>query len=382
MPWKVAPVSDLRFALIHHVESLKQPVALVCRQFGVSRKTAYKWLKRWRENSSQNSGAESLRDRSRRPRQSPGRTSQETEQSILDVRDRFGWGARKIRASLKNSGRPAPSIHTTNAVLKRHQRIAAGSPPPQPCQSFERSTPNQLWQIDFKGPLEVERQRVYPFSILDDHSRYLLSIEARNDVTMKTAWSFLWNAFAEHGLPDSILSDNAFSNLGQNRIGLSRFDSWLVRLHIRPLHGRPYHPQTQGKVERLHRTYLDEMLRHVRRDSLDHFNLDADRWRRETYNTQRPHEALGDLPPISRYLPSSRRRPDELPKPHYPDQAATRKVSSRGEISYQGYRILVGKGLEGESVRIDEQEHGWAIFYDWFQLRLLAHENLRRDTVL
>jgi transposase InsO family protein len=378
VPWKVHPVSDVRFAFLYQIQELHKPIAQVCREFGISRKTAYKWIGRSRSEPQ-----EPLKDRSRRPRSGPrNKTSSELEQEILAVRARYGWGARKIRAYLMQEKElQLPSINTVQNILHRHG-VLQREAPPKPIQTYERSSPNQLWQIDFKGPLEVERRRVCPLSILDDHSRFLLKVQVGPDLTMNTAWKFLWETFGEYGLPDAVLCDNAFSNRAQNDVGISRFDSWLVRLRIRPIHGRPYHPQTQGKVERLHRTYEDEMLRHVRRDTVQNFNLDADRWRREIYNTLRPHEALGDHPPISRFQPSLRRRPDTLPAPEYLSGAVLRKVSCRGEVSYKSYRILVGKGLDGETVEIREQEDGWSILYAEHRIRLLAPENLKLNTVL
>jgi len=377
VPWKVLPVSDVRFAFLYQVRELKRPIAQVCRDFGISRKTAYKWIERGRSDKPQ-----PLEDQSRRPRSSPRKTSPEIEQEILAVRTRFGWGARKIRAYLvQQKGLALPSINTVQTILHRYGCLIREAPP-KPLQTFERPLANQLWQLDFKGPLEVERQRVCPLSILDDHSRFLLKVQAGPDLTMNTAWKLLWDTFGEYGLPEALLCDNAFSNRSQNDVGLSRFDSWLVRLQIRPLHGRPYHPQTQGKVERLHRTYDEEMLRHVRRDTVENFNQDAERWRREIYNTIRPHEALGDQPPISRFQPSRRSRPAVLPVPEYPTGAVLRKVSCRGEVSYKSYRILVGKGLDGETVEIREQEAGWAILYADHPVRLLAPEHLKLNTVL
>jgi len=373
VPWKVPPVSDVRFAFLYQVRELHRPVPQVCRDFGISRKTAYKWIERSRSDKPQ-----PLDDHSRRPRNCPRKTSPEIEQEILAVRARFGWGARKIRAYLiQQKGLALPSINTVQTILHRHGCLIREAPP-KPLQTFERPLANQLWQLDFKGPLEVERRRICPLSILDDHSRFLLKVQAGPDLTMNTAWKLL----GEYGLPEALLCDNAFSNRSQNDVGLSRFDSWLVRLQIWPLHGRPYHPQTQGKVERLHRTYDEEMLRHVRRDTVENFNQDAERWRREIYNTVRPHEALGDQPPVSRFRPSQRSRPAVLPVPEYPTGAVLRKVSCRGEVSYKSYRILVGKGLDGETVEIREQEAGWSILYADHPVRLLAPEHLKPNTVL
>src|SRR5262249_24915119 len=152
--------------------------------------------------------------------------------------------------------------------------------------------PNELWQLDFKGPVEVGRRRVSALSVLDDHSRYLLALRPCPDMTYATVQAALWDLFGEAGMPEALLCDNAFAARNTD-VGLSAFDAWLIRLEIRPLHGRPYHPQTQGKVERLHATLEAEIWPRARRDSPEHFAADLEAWR-PVYNAVRPHEALGD----------------------------------------------------------------------------------------
>ena len=293
MPWKVAPMSDIRFAFVHHILTGHRPVAEACRQFGISRKTGYKWLARYRQQPRQ-----ALVDRSRRPTRSPDRTPPRIEQAVLQVRDRYGWGAAKIHTVLADTVDELPSVRTVTRILRRHGRIRPPAEPRPADQRFQRSEPNQLWQIDFKGPLEVGRQRVIPLSLLDDHSRYLLALTPCHDVTTRTAWDVLWQVMGAVGMPEAVLADNAFGNNSKRRLGLSWFDARLVRCGIRPIHGRPYHPQTQGKVERFHGTLQRELWPRVRRDRLEHFAADLDAWRQSVYNTLRPHEALGQEPPI------------------------------------------------------------------------------------
>jgi transposase InsO family protein len=377
MPWKELPVSELRLALVHMVRTTHIPVAQACRHFGVSRKTAYKWLARYGHDPQQ-----TLRDRSRRPRGSPARTAADSEQRILEVRDRYGWGARKIRALLARQGQPVPSARTVHQVLARHQRVPAAQPEPQAWQRFERAQPNALWQLDFKGPVEVERRRVYPLVLADDHSRFLLALAPCLDLTMATAWEVLWQAFGTYGLPESLLCDHAFGTRGQNPLGVSWFEARLIRLDIRPCHGRPYHPQTQGKIERLNGTLERELWPRIRRDTLAHFAADLQHWRTAVYNVLRPHQSLGDQPPVLRWRPSPRARPARLPAVEYPAGADLRKVMNRGDISWHGYRILVGAGLEGEWVRVEERAHELAIWYAWKQVRLLATAQLQRGTIL
>jgi transposase len=374
MPWEVLPVSQVRLAFVHQVFSLGDSVAQACRKFGISRKTGYKWLIRYRHDV-----AQPLDDRSRRPHGSPARTDPAIEQAILTVRDRFGWGPRKIRACLLCRGEPCPSTRTVGAVLQRHGRIQPPTPTPGPVQHFERARPNELWQCDFKGGLEVERLRVYPFTVLDDHSRFLLALRSCLDQTMHSAWTVLWHLFGEVGLPESLLCDNAF---GTRQLGLSWFESQLLRLGIRTLHGRPYHPQTQGKVERLHGTLERELWPRVRRDTLDHFQHDLTHWRTTVYNPQRPHEALADRPPLTRWQPSPRPRPTTLPEVIYPPGSLLRKVSADGAVCWKSYRILVGRGILGQRVRVEERDDCVALYYGTTEIRCLPCRQLRRHCLL
>ena len=374
MPWRNAPVSEQRLVLVNLVEHLHHPVAQVCRQMGVSRKTAYKWLARYRAAPDQPLG-----DRSRRPRHQPRRTAAGIEAELVAARDAYGWGARKLRALLGSPGRTLPSIPTVHRVLQRHGRVHPRVPvPPPPLQRFERTGPNDLWQLDHKGPIEIGRQKRYPLTILDDHSRYLLAVEPCGDLAMATAWAVLWEVFAQAGLPAALLCDHAFAVKHEMPGTLCRFEAWLIRLGIQPLHGRPYHPQTQGKVERLHGTYEREMYRHVRRDCDEHFRADARAWR-QLYNRTRPHEALGDQPPITRWRISPRPRPDTLPAVAYPAGARLRVCDAKGEINYAGQRIAVGAGLAGEPLRLEEDAVELRVYYAWKKIRVIPAATLAGD---
>src|SRR5437868_1035406 len=347
MPWKGATVSEVRFAFVHQVEVLHVSVAAACRLFGISRKTGHKWLNRARCNPET-----SFSDLSRRPKHSPDRTAPDLEARMLEVRDRHGWGPRKIRALLaRDPALSVPSVRTVANVLSRNGRIQSRDPHRQTVQFFERPAPNDLWQCDFKGPIEVARTRVYPFAVIDDHSRFAIALRCAPDQSMASAWTILWDAFGEHGLPLSILCDNAFGSRTPHIPGVSWFESQLIRLGIHPIHGRPHHPQTQGKIERFNATLQLELWPTIRRDSFDHFNADLANWSAHIYSTIRPHEALGDLPPAVRWRPSPRKRPACLPSVEYPNGAVVRKVSTSGDVRWKSYRFLAGRGLVNQFVR-------------------------------
>jgi transposase InsO family protein len=378
MPWSTPVVSELRTAFVHAVRTAGRPVAQAARDFEISRKTAYKWLARFDQQRP-------LSDASRKPHRSPHRTSEALECAVLAVRDQYGWGPRKIHAFLTNNHQPAPPIRTLADILKRHQRVVTGpapAPPPIACQRFERAEPNELWQLDFKGWIEIQRARVSPLSILDDHSRFLLALCPCTDLTMSTAWNVLWNVFGEYGLPEAILCDNAFGTHTARRLGVSWFEARLLRLGIRPIHGRPYHPQTQGKVERFHGTLVREVYPRLDTTDLARFTAGLDHWRHGVYNALRPHEALGDQPPVTRWRPSARPRPRELPEVCYPPGSVLRRVGSNGLFHYRSARILAGHGLAGEPVRIEEADGCMVVFYTAKEIRRIPLDRLQQTSIL
>ncbi len=379
MPWKGAlTVSDVRQLFLEQLRTHTHSLAALCRQHGISRKTAYKWLRRF-----QQAGPPALHDRSRRPHHSPARTDSCLEQAIVQTHQRFHWGAAKIHAYLQAQKLPVPSITTVQAILTRRHLVATQHPPAEPVQRFEQPAPNALWQMDFKGPLEVQRTRIHPLSILDDHSRYLLTLVGCTTIRYEPIWAILWNLMGEIGMPEALLCDNYFnSRPAGGQVGLSWFDSQLIRLGIRPTHGRPYHPQTQGKVERLHRTLEAELWPDLDTSSLEALNRQFERWRSEVYNPLRPHEALGLQPPLRRYQPSTRRRPDRLPELDYPPGSLLRRVQSAGCISYHSCRILIGTGIAGQYVRLEERDGQLQVFYGDYPLRPIPLDQLKVHTTI
>jgi len=376
MPWSTPVVSELRTAFVHAVRTAKRPVAQAARDFQISRKTAYKWLARFDQQ-------QDLADRSRRPKTSPTRTATDLEAAVLGVRTTYGWGPRKIHAHLRNTNQAAPPVRTVAEILNRHGCVRpTPDPTPTEYQRFERPEPNDLWQLDFKGWVEIERLRVAPLTILDDHSRFLVALHVATNQTMATAWDILWAALGEYGMPRQVLCDNAFGSTVPHVPGVSWFESRLIRLGIRTLHGRPYHPQTQGKVERLHGTLVREVYPNIPRDTVANFTAALDHWRRAVYNPVRPHEALADQPPSTRWRPSPRPRPGQLPVVEYPPGSDLRTVGSSGDIRYRRARILAGRGIVGERVRVEETD-GWVdVYYADQRIRRIALDLLTKQGML
>ena len=247
-------------------------------------------------------------------------------------------------------------------------------------QRFEWKQPNQLCQMDFKTNLQIQRQRICPLTIMDEHSRYLLKVIGCENTRYPTAWSVHWNLMADVGMPGAILSDNYFGD--RARIGLSWFESRLIRLDISPVHGRIYHPQTQGIVERLHGTLRRELWPYIDTSTVNRFNSELECWRTNVYNTVRPHESLQMHSPITRWKPSRRQRPDSILPVEYPSGSILRKVHPAGCISYRNCRIQVGMGLAGQYVRTDESDGRQRVLYSWKQIRDLSLGSVKPDCLI
>jgi transposase InsO family protein len=245
-----------------------------------------------------------------------------------------------------------PSVSTVARILKRNGCIdPAAATTHQPCRRFERAKPNELWQMDFKGHFAMTRGgRCHPLTLLDDHSRYLLGLRACSEETTTVVRAHLTDIFRCYGLPEQILCDNGppWSGSGPE---LSALAVWLMRLGIRPIHGRPHHPQTQGKDERFHRTLKYELL--CRADWLDlpHTQPRFDAYRQD-YNHHRPHEALQLDCPVSRYQISSRPFPENLPVPQYHTGELVRRVKSKGEITVHNRFFYIGRAFIGLPVAL------------------------------
>ncbi len=340
---------DLRREFVELARHEGTNIRQLCRRFGITAPTGYKWLERYATE-----GEAGLADRSRRPHSSPHRTAPGIETLVLSVRAQFPtWGGRKIKAYLERHGHlPIPSPSTITRILERHGCLEEPTASRQgPFQRFAAVVPNDLWQVDFKGHFALETGRCHPLSILDDHSRYLLGLVACGNEQQGTVQAHLITAFERYGLPRRILSDNGSPWGTTGNGGSSALEVWLLQLGVALSHGRAYHPQTQGKVERFHRTLKAEVISGAPFPNLGSCQAAFDRWRVH-YNTERPHDALDLDVPISRYQPSPRTYPAQLPPIVYAPEEVIRVVKSDGFVAYRGGHYRVGRGLRGQRVSL------------------------------
>jgi transposase InsO family protein len=363
MPWKETTTMSLRTDFIHLAELEGANISRLCQRFGIRRKTGYKWLKRYWEG-----GESALADRSRRPHHSPRRSPEATEAAVADVRRKHpAWGGRKIKAYLERKGHSQlPSPSTITQILRRNQQIdPKEAAKHRPFQRFEREQPNQLWQMDFKGYFALEAGGYcHPLTVLDDHSRFLLALRACPNETHQTVREQLREIFRCYGLPECMLMDNGSPWGDDADSPYTILTAWLMRLDVQVSHGRPYHPQTQGKDERLHRTLQEELLCQVTLANLTDCQWYFDQWR-QAYNYERPHEALDLQPPCSRYQLSPRPFPDVLPPILYDTGDIIRKVDASGKISFHNRSFRVGKAFRYNPValRPTQTDGVYEVFY-------------------
>ncbi len=256
MPFRGVSLMDQRAAFVAAGSVEKANLRELFRAYGISPTTGYKWLDRAR-------GTTDLADRSRRPHRSPRRTAAELEAAVVAVRlEHPRWGGRKIHHFLKLEGVVAPPhANTVTGILRRHGLIdpteALGH---RAFQRFEHDAPNRLWQMDFKGHFPLAGLRCHPLTVVDDHSRYAVVLAAFTDERRHGVQSALEAAFRTYGLPERMLMDNGPPWGTDSEHRHTRLTAWLMRLGIGPVHGRPYHPQTQGKNERFNRTLKAELI--------------------------------------------------------------------------------------------------------------------------
>ena len=375
MALKVVTMADLRLEVLLEVERTGLTVTEVCRRYGISRQTYYRYRRRYLAE-----GLDGLEDRSRRPLHPANQIPVDLEVRICEMRkDHPRWGARRIRTELTRAGFDAPAISTTHQVLIRNGLVAVE--PPRRTRAdkrFERDIANDLWQIDATRVVLVDDTETWVVDLIDDHSRYLLAAIAGPRAAGDLAWDAFETAASRYGLPRQVLSDNGLIFTGRLHGVEVMFEKSLNDLGVEMVNSAPYHPQTLGKLERFHRTLKEWLQDEGPVFDLDHLQELLDGFRHH-YNRRRPHQGIGDATPAERYdteptepnviqLPT----PDEMTEPAYPQHAFIRKVGATGNIGFRGKLIQVGIRFAGSRVRVIEIERLVHIYHGDTLIRILT----------
>lgn len=350
MPWRTTDIMEQRIRFVVRASAAGRNLSALCREFEVSRPTGYRWLQRYKEAGR----VEGLRERSRRPQRSPCRTPAEVEEQVeAQHRRHYGCGAKKLQVHLAAAGIDLPVI-TIHRILRRRGLLRQGESLPTATGRFEYAAPNELWQMDAKGPMGRGAVSCVPLTVLDDHSRYVVSLTPLTGTQGAPVHAALVRAFETYGLPVGMLMDHGTPWWSTtNGYGLTWLSVALIEQGIRLHWSGIRHPQTQGKVERFHRTLQEAM---------DFVGV-PERWElwpdqlarfRQHYNEERPHEALGMQPPAARYRPSPRPYQPHPPEWIYDAGAPVRRLSSHGCLCWQSQYYFVCEALAGRFVQLDE----------------------------
>jgi transposase InsO family protein len=386
MPWKVSSVLKERVRFVTEWESQDWSLAELCRDYGITRRTGYKWLARY-----ELSGLAALEENSRAAHVHPNETSEEVQEMILELREKHTrWGARKIRAMLeRGAGRKeykVPATSTIGAFLKQYGLTVArkkrprAEPSPQPLAPAERA--NALWCIDYKGWFRTgDGKRCDPLTITDRYSRYLLRCQGVGAADTLHTRAVLEGAFQEYGLPERMRSDNGAPFGSNGRGGLTALAVWWMRLGIQPERIQPGRPQQNGSHERMHLTLGQETASPAAGSSRPQQQR-FDAFRQE-YNYERPHEGLQMSTPAEHYEPSPRPYPRRLSEPTYPGWEV-RSVSRSGQFKFSVKDVFVSHALAGQSIGLQplypDQERYWRVYFMKHDLGVLDGKTSRIST--
>lgn len=355
---------DQRVKFIAAVNDTDGSFRALCREFGISARTGYKWVARYEEF-----GPAGLEDRAPIPKRTPHATSVDVLARVVDLRKEHpSWGPKKLYAVLLGKGVEVPAPSTIGDLLKRHGLIAPRRrrvrTPPGVTPLAIGSQPNEVWCTDFKGHFALgDKQRCHPLTLTDHASRYLLKCEGLAEPTEAAVAPHFERAFREFGLPDVMRSDNGPPFASTALGGLSSLSVGWIKLGITPERIEPGQPQQNGRHERMHRTLKAEtasppmVTMTEQQRAFDRFRF--------IYNDQRPHEALDQKPPASRYDRSRRPMPSAPRSPEYPETMQTRRLDDHGRLAFLGHtRIPLTKLLAKEPVGLEPiDEQTWEVFY-------------------
>lgn len=352
MPWKTESVMDQRVEFVIRAKRGEESISELCREFEISRPTGYLWLKRYEEVGT----VSGLAERSRRPQRTPGRTAQALEQLVVQLRDEKGWGAPKLAKVLEGRGIKLGSA-TVHRILRREGRVVIEAEARKATTRFERGECNQLAQMDFKGEYTLSpEEKCYPLSFLDDCSRYLHGLWPLSSTGGAGVYRTLKAHFQAQGVPQALLMDHGtpwFSMTNQH--GLTWVAVWLIKQGVVLKYSGIGHPQTQGKVERFHRTLKARTKHRGEPATMAEWQHWAEEFRQE-YNHERPHEALGMKTPAEVYKPQNLRPYQEQPREWDYSGGVIKRLNTQGMLYYKGRNYFVSEALAHEQVRLDELE--------------------------
>jgi putative transposase len=366
MPWRELRAMSQKLEFVERAMKPGARMTVLCREYGISRETGYKWLKRYKRE-----GADGLEERSRRPHLSPVATAEEVVAEILALRDRYPRrGPKKLVPQLRAKlGDATPSVATVARVLTRFGMVRRKSRFGRVVSIIDSkpdvraAAPNELWTVDFKGWWRSkDGERCEPLTVRDAFSRFVLGITVMASTSMSEARRVFEGLFKKHGIPAAIQVDNGtpFINV-QARGGLTRLSAWWISLGIRVVRSRPGCPQDNGGHERMHRDMKADLQAYPAGSRIAEQRA-CDRWRLE-FNRVRPHEALGGKTPAEFYKPSGRRAAKT--KFLYPPDWLVRAVAVGGAINIGGIQLQAGLGLAGERVAL--QPLGGTRYRMWFR---------------
>jgi transposase InsO family protein len=370
MPWKMMDIREQRVQFVVAASRLEKPFGSLCEEFEISRPTGYLWLERYRRDG--------IAERSRRPRSSPEQTLPVLESQVVGARQRYpDWGARKLQELLRRRGVEL-TRSTIHRILLRRGLVRQADRHPPATQCFERSRPNELWQMDFKGPMTA-RQKMGPLSVLDDHSRYVIALDELENQRTEAVREHLESAFQGCGLPESMLMDHGTPWWSMpSSGGLTVLSLWLMRQGIALHWSRVRHPQTQGKVERFHGELQRALDCRAETAEPTQVWLDSYRWE---HNYVRPHEALAMATPSTRWYPSPRRYNPRPPAWEYESGAWVRKIDCEGKLDVGGRNWQINRALRGEQVQLVKIEHRVQVYYCRTLIRELDLDSQRSTIV-
>lgn len=345
MPWRETHVLEQRIAFVAAAVRPGANRRALCREFGISPQTGYKWLAR----TAADGVVAGVTEHSRRPHTSPSRIASTLEAQIVALRREYGWAGRKLHWLLAQRGVRC-SVATIDRVIRRHGLTDPDEQHRSAPQRFARTAPNALWQMDFKGQYPVREGWAFPFSVLDDATRFAVGLDVVPQPAGAAVRDLLRHVFERYGLPEAILCDHGVPWWDPiHGHGLTRLSVFLLEQDIQLLHGAFAHPQTQGKVERFHRT-LGRRLRQWGvpdtrarlADALTRFRLE--------YNELRPHAALALTPPAAHYTRSPRAFTIHPTPWRYPATDLRLRVNVNGAIGYDRRVYFVCHALADREV--------------------------------